>query len=277
VRRGFRHAALLLVLPLALAAGAPAASADADAIEILVLKEHGVGSPSLAQPYVDRFVALAAEDNGWSAAKGQYLSNRSAAEAFIEAQTPHYGILSLAAFLALRQSHKMEVLGRVASSLAGGEQYFVVSKSARDLAGCKGRLFASDHFADARFVERVVARGQFKLVQFKVVKNQRPMQSLRQVLSGHADCALLDDAQLAELRHLPGSDEVKAVWKSAKLPPMAVVAFSTAPAAERKSFRDNLRSVCEGDGKNACAEVGIHALEPATAKDYAEVIAAYGR
>lgn len=277
MRRGFRRAALSLLLPLALAGGGTAARADADAIEILVLKEHGVGSPSLAQPYVDRFVALAAEDNGWSAAKGQYLGNRSAAEAFIEAQTPHYGILSLAAFLALRRSHEMEVLGRVASSLAGGEQYFVVSRTARDLAGCKGRAFASDHFADPRFVEKVVARGAFRLAQFKIVKNQRPLQSLRQVLSGHADCALLDDAQLAELRHLPNSGQVKEVWKSAKLPPMAVVAFRTAPAAERKHFREKLSSVCEGDGKNACAEVGIHALEPASAKDYAEVIAVYDR
>jgi hypothetical protein len=267
----------LLTLPGMLAAGVRVAAADADAIEILVLKEHGVGSPSLAQPYVDRFVALAAEDNGWSAAKGQYLSSRTAAEAFIKAQTPHYGILSLAAFLALRQTHPMEVVGRVASSLAGGEQYFVISRSARELAGCKNRLFASDHFADPRFVERVVARGAFKLVQFKVVKNQRPLQSLRQVLNGQADCALLDDAQLAELRHLPGSDQVKTVWKRAKLPPMAVVAFPTAPAAERKAFRENLSSVCEGDGKTACAEVGIHALEPASAKDYAEVVAAYGR
>jgi hypothetical protein len=276
VRRGSRPAALLLAL--ALTAAARDAGADAeDPIEILVLKEHGVGSPSLAQPYVDRFVALAAEDNGWTAAKGQYLSSRSAAEGFIKEQTPHYGILSLAAFLALREAHTMEVVGRVASSLAGGEQYFVISRSAGDLAGCRGHFFASDHFADPRFVEKVVARRSFELVQFKVVKNQRPLQSLRQVLSGQAYCGLVDDAQLAELRHLPGAEQVKVVWKSQKLPPMAVVAFPNAPAAERKAFQENLRSVCEADGKTACAEVGIHALEPASEKDYAEVIAAYGR
>ena len=98
----------------------------------------------------------------------------------------------------------MEVLGRVASTLAGGEQYFIVSKTARDLAGCKGHKLASDHFDDARFVERVVARREFTLADFQLVKNQRPLQSLRQVLSGEADCALLDDAQLAELAAPPG-------------------------------------------------------------------------
>jgi len=272
-----RRVALLLVGSLGLVMAASPARAEAGPIEILVLKEHGVGSPSLAQPYVDRFVALAAEDNGWAAAKGQYLSSRTAAETFIKARSPHYGILSLAAFLALRERYQMEVLGRVASKLAGGEQYFIVSKSARDLAGCKGHKLASDHFADSRFVEKVVARRDFTLDEFELVKNQRPLQSLRQVLSGAVDCALLDDAQLAELQHLQGADSVRVVWKSKTLPPMAVVAFASAPVAERKAFKANLSSVCEGPENTACAEVGIHALAPARASDYAEVMSLYGR
>jgi hypothetical protein len=269
-------AALLLAGCLALALAASTARA-ADPVEILVLKEHGVGSPSLAQPYVDRFVALAAEDNGWTSAQGQYLSSRSAAETFIKTRSPHYGILSLAAFLALRESYQMEVLGRVASRLAGGEQYFIVSKAARDVKGCKGKKLASDHFADSRFVEKVVARGDYKLADFELIKNRRPLQSLRQVLSGDAECALVDDAQLAELKHLAGGDGVKTVWKSKLLPPMAVVAFASAPIAERKSFKANLSSVCEPAENTACAEVGIHALAPARASDYAEVVALYGR
>jgi len=272
-----RRVALLLIGALGLLAAAPRTQADSEPVEILVLKEHGVGSPSLAQPYVDRFVTLAAEDNGWSAAKGQYLSSRAAAETFIKAHSPHYGILSLAAFLALRERYQMEVLGRVASKLAGGEQYFIVSRTASDLAGCKGHKLASDHFADTRFVEKVVARRDFKLAEFQLVKNQRPLQSLRQVLSGDADCALLDDAQLAELEHLQGGESVKVVWKSKLLPPMAVVAFASAPTRERKVFQEKLSSVCEGDQNTACAEVGIHALAPARASDYAEVMALYAR
>ena len=272
-----RRATLLLYVLLVLGVAQASSSQEPAPIEILVLKEHGVGSPSLAQPYVDRFMALAAEDNGWSAARGQYLGSRGAAEAYIKARSPHYGILSLAAFLALRVPYHMEVLGRVASTLAGGEQYFIVSKTAHDLAGCKHHKLASDHFTDPRFVERVVARRAFTLTDFQLVKNQRPLQSLRQVLSGETDCALLDDAQLEELKHLQGSEAVKVVWTSKRLPPMTVVAFPSAPAAERKAFRANLSRVCEGDGNTVCAEVGIHALAPASASDYAEVVSAYGR
>jgi hypothetical protein len=66
------------------------------------------------------------------------------------------------------------------------------------------------------------------------------------------------------------------VWSSPKLPQMAVVAFPVAPAAERKVFQANLSHVCDGDGQIACGEVGIRALDAASAKDYAEVVSAYG-
>jgi hypothetical protein len=272
---GSRTIALVLV---GLALGvARRAQAESGEISILVLKEHGVGSPTLAQPYVDRFVTLAAKENGWETARGQYLSSRTAAESFVKANGPHYGILSLPAFLALREPYRLQVLGRVASALAGGEQYFVVSKTAPDLAGCKGETLASDHTDDAKFVERVVARSAFKLSDFTVLQNQRPLQSVKQVLTGEAVCALIDDAQLAELNHLEGADTVRVVWSSKKLPPMAVVAFPAAPAPERKTFREKLGDVCADEGQTVCAEVGIHALEAAGANDYAEVVSAYGR
>lgn len=246
-------------------------------VAILVLNEHGVGSPTLAQPYVDRFTEFVAQQNGWGGARGQYLSSRSGVQAFVEAHDPHYGMFSLAAFLALREAYRLEVIGSVASTLAGGGQYFVVSKAARDLAGCKGKTLASDHTDDAPFVERVVARRQFRLADFQVLYNRRPLQSVRQVLSGEADCALIDDAQRAELQHLDAAGDVRVVWKSEPLPPMAVVAFPAAPAAERKAFQASLHGLCRAEpAQTACREVGIRSLDVADASDYAEVVSLYG-
>jgi hypothetical protein len=250
--------------------------ADAGEIAILVLKEHGVGSPTLAQPFVDRFTALIAQQNGWAAARGQYLNSRSAVRPFVESHDPHYGMFSLAAFLALREQYRLEVIGRVASTLAGGERYFIVSRSARDLAGCKGQTLASDHADDEKFIERVVARRQFRLADFQVLHNVRPLQSIYQVLGGEAQCALIDDAQLAELQHIDTAGEVRVVWKSAPLPPMAVVAFPAAPAAERKALQASLHGLCQEEpGRTACQEVGIRALDVASASDYAEVVSLY--
>src|SRR5258707_1302556 len=84
-----------------------------------------------------------------------------------------------------------------------------------------------------------------------------------------------DDAQRAELPHLEGGGDVHAVWESAKLPALTLAAFPTAPEAERKKFRDSLRTVCEGEGRSACAEVGVSSLEAATPADYADLVSLY--
>ena len=252
------------------------AAAESEPLRILVLKEHGVGSPTLAQPYLDRFVANAARHNQWVDAKGQYYTTRSAAEQFIRTQKPHYGIMSLAAFLDFRIKYGLEIIGKVAVSLIGGQQYFVVSKTQTDLAGCKGKKLASDHTTDQRFIEKVVARGAFKLADFTLHTTQRPLQTLKEVIVGNAECALIDDAQASELTKLTGGKDLKTVWSSEKLPPMVVTAFPTAPTAERHSFQRNFGKVCENDAKPACAEVGILSLDLASASDYAAVVAAYG-
>lgn len=246
-------------------------------VRILVVKEHGVGSPTLAQPYLDRFVATAATQNGWADAKGQYYVTRAAAEEFISTQKPHYGIISLGAFLDFRLRYNLEVIGKVAVSLVGGQQYFLISKTAADLAGCKGKKLASDHANDQRFIEKVVARGAFKLADFELKPTQRPLQTIKEVISGGADCALIDDAQMGEMAKLSAAaDGVKAVWSSEKLPPMVVAAFPNAPTPERLKFQSNFSKVCEADTRPACAEVGILSLDLASAADYAAVVAAYG-
>jgi len=262
---------------LVLAGFAAVARAADNTVAILVLKEHGVGSPALAQPYLDRFVALAAEQNGWNAAKGQYYTNRSAAEAFVEQQQPHYAILSLASFLAWRNKYNLDIVGQVSVSLVGGKQYYLISKRAGDLAGCKGKTLASDHADDPRFIERVVADGKFKLTDFKLVPTQRPLQTIKKVIGGETECALIDDAQFTDLMHLEDVDGIRPIWTSAELPTMVVVAFPTAPTAERRRFQENLTNVCADDGSSACAEVGIVSLKAASTADYAAVIAAYGK
>lgn len=254
-----------------------ATSARAEVVGILVLKEHGVGSPSLVQPYLDRFVALAAGQNDWAEAKGMYYTNRSSAEAFIQEQKPHYAILSLAPFLALKDKYHLQVIGQVVVSLVGGKQYYLISKRASDLAGCKGKSLATDHSDDVRFIERVVAGGKFKLADFKLVQTQRPLQTIKKVIAGDTDCGFIDDAQLAELSHIEGVDGVRPVWSSAELPPMVVVAFPSAPAEERTRFQDSLGKVCDDDGRGACAEVGIESLRAAGAADYSAVVGAYGK
>jgi hypothetical protein len=80
-----------------------------------------------------------------------------------------------------------------------------------------------------------------------------------------------------QLDHLADIDGTHTVWESAELPPMPVVAFPHAPAAEREEFKRKLDAVCDDEGKNACAEVGIDDLTSTDAATYAAVVAAYDK
>jgi hypothetical protein len=258
----------------ALASGA--ARAD-DAVPILVLKEHGVGTAAQAQPYVDKLVAIAAKLAGWSGAKGSYQTTRTGAEKYITDSKPHFGILSLAAVLNMKDKQKLDIIGQVTSSRAGGQQYYIVSKNASDIAGCKGKNLASDHADDTKFMNNVVFGGKMKLSEFTLVQTTRPIQTIKKVIAGEAECALIDDAQFGDLSTVDGAKDLKSVWKSDKLPPMAIVAFPTATAAEKKGFQGVFSKVCDGDGKDVCKEVGISAMKSASTSDYQTVITAYAK
>ena len=264
----------LAALTASLFALAPTAEAGSE-VNLLVLKERGVGTASQIQPYVDKFVAILQKKLGWSAAKGTFHSDRKAAETFIDSDKPQYGILSLSAYLAMKDPRKLDTIGQVSASRAGGQQYFIMSKSAGDLAACKGQTLATDLSEDAKFVDRVVSGGAFKLADFTLQATKRPLQGLKMLIHDEVKCALIDDAQLAELAGIDGGKELKTVWKSASLPPMAVVAFPAATASDKAALKSNLASLCEGDGKSVCSEVGIQSLKPATDEAYAQVLAAY--
>lgn len=270
--RNFAPAALIAALALT-----PLAADAGDSVNILILKEHGVGSASTAQEYVDKLVARVAGLNEWTVASGKYVTSRSAGKTYIKESDPHFGILSLGAFLDLRGANKLEVVGSAEVTGGGGRQYFIVSASQTTLAGCKGKTLGTDHGDDVRFVDKVVGQSDFSLADFTVEDTRRPMKTVNAVARGEVDCALIDDAQQAAMANVEGGDAVKVVWSSDKLPPMVVVAFPSAPAAERKSFQANLGSVCSGDGAAACKEVGLASLAKADEAVYADVIADYNK
>jgi hypothetical protein len=253
----------------------PAAAMGGDNVGVVVLKEHGIGTSSQGQPYLDKLMGVAAKQNGWANASGSYQTTRAGAEAYITADKPHYGFLSLAPFLAFRKKFNAEAIGTVQVANAGGQQYFLISKTAGAAADCKGKKLATDHGDDPRFIDNVVFDGKFALGDFTLVTTTRPTQTLKKLLGDEADCALIDDAQKAELSKIDGGAAAKVIWTSARFPALVVVAFPAAPAAERKTFQEGIGKLCEGDGKQACTEIGIQALKPSTPADYAAVIAAY--
>jgi hypothetical protein len=268
---GFALAGLVLGI---LAEAKPALAAPARSF--VVLLEHGAGTPSRAQPYLDDLLKVVAEQNRWPNATGRYFSDRPPALEFIRKEKPDFGILSLAAFVALKGSLSLSVIGEVVAPKAGGGQYFLVSKHASSADGCKGQRVTTTFGNDPRFVEHVIARGSFRLSDFKLVEARRPLEPLKQVLRGEAECALIDDAQLEATHHIEQGAELKAVWQSAELPGMAVVAFARADSAAVQSFKQSLGTLC-AKAKQACSSVGIEKIQPSDVARYRPVLDSYSK
>jgi hypothetical protein len=263
---------LLSCACLSVAAAAPAATPHS----FLVLREYGVGSASRAQPYLDDLLRVVAEQNHWPKATGKYFSERASALAFVRTEKPDFAILSLPAYLALKETLSPSVIGEVAAPQAGGRRYFLVSKQAQTLAGCLGHRLTTTFTPDAKFVDRIVAGGAFKLADFTLVAAQRPLEPLKQVIRDEADCALIDDAQLAATGHIERGGELKTAWRSAELPGMAVVAFPRADAAAVKSLKQSLSALCT-KAKQACESVGIELIQPSSDEHYRALFAQYSK
>jgi hypothetical protein len=251
---------------------ADTASAGGPVVSVLVLREHGVGTSTAAQPYLDQFIQIAGQLNGWDpASKGLYVTDRAKADAFVKSSPPHFGIFTLGAFLALKGTYNLDAIGQAATS--GGQRYFMVSTSASDLAGCKGKRLASDHLDDARFGEHIIAAGAFKIADFTLVATKRPGEAANKLLNNDAECALIDDAQLTVLQKSPGGAAAKEVWKSASLPGMVLVAFPAAPAAEKTAFQTSLPKICPTNPQ-VCSAVQLVSLD-ANVAPFPALVAAY--
>lgn len=272
-RWGFGVALAGFVLS-ALAAARPALAAPPRSF--VVLLEHGAGTPSRAQPYLDDLLKVVAEQNHWPNATGRYFSDRQPALAFIRKEKPDFGILSLSAFVALKGSLSLSVVGEVVAPKAGGGQYFLVSKHAGSVDGCKGQRVTTTFGADPKFVDQVVARGAFRLADFTLVEARRPLEPLKQVQRGEAECALIDEAQLEATHHIEQGAELKPIWRSVELPGMAVVAFARVDAAAVKSFKQSLGALC-AKAKQACSSVGIEKIRPSDEARYRPVLDAYSK
>lgn len=278
IRSRFRRTLVVAgLLAASASAEAEAAQPAASPVRVLVLREHGVGSASAAQGYLDQLIAVVGKVNAWSTAEGQYHVDRKRAESYITATKPQFGLLTLGAFLAFERSHGLQALGKAVLTGGGGEQYYLISKTAKDPAECKGQALATTFGSDPAFVDRVVFAGERSLADFTVQAHSRPLQPLKAVIRDEAKCALVDDAQLAELGHMSDAAGVKPVWFSAKLPSFVIVAFPSADKAQAQRFKGTLADVCRGDGAPVCQAIGVTELQPIEAREVSGVLGAYHR
>lgn len=267
--------AAALLVPAAAPVAQAAAAVEADAVGFVVVREAGSGSASTAQSYLDSLLASLAHTNGWASATGKYFTKRSKAKKFIEETKPSFGFMSFGAYLGLRKAYDLTPVAVADASAAGGSQYFVISKNQLTLDACKGKTLATNHAKDAKFVDRIVSGDAFDLADFQLVETTRPVQTLKAVIDGEAECALVDDSQVLAMGTVEGGLLLRPLWSSTKMPAVLVVTFGSAPAEQVQSFTTNIEAMCEGDGRAACDAAGLKAPRRIEAGAFAAEQTAY--
>lgn len=269
-------AALTLATSSALQA-APSEGAADDPVGFVILRDNGTGSAAQAEGPLTRLLAHVASLNGWASALGQYFTERAKGVAYIDSTKPEFGMFALGDYLALRKAHGLRPIGASSLNATGTAQFFVISKTEKTLAGCKGKTLATNQAGDRKYIDAVVSGDAFDLSDFIVVETRRPVQTLKKVLRDEAVCALVDDAQIAAMYAIEDGHTMHPVWSSKEFPGLVVASFGSAPAEHVKSFAKHLTQLCEGAGKEACGAAGLHPPTAVKPDAYAELQRAYDK
>jgi ABC-type phosphate/phosphonate transport system substrate-binding protein len=216
---------------------------------------------------------------GWeaNAITGAYYPDAEEGLAAIQKLSPGFAVVSHQMYFDHRREMKMQVIASMELQEGALSRYHVVAK--RDggpakVADLAGRSLASPFLKEIRFVERVLLGGGLALGpgdgQVHPVHVRQPLAALRKVARGEADAALIDEPVLAQLPSLPFGAELHAIHASEKLPPLPVVAFGTAAAADRTAMSKAILTLCAGaEGPALCKTLRVAAVEPATDRTYA--------
>lgn len=247
-------------------------------VGFVVVRENGSGSASSAQSLIDDLLDVIAKGVGWADADGKYTTKRSVAKKYIKESKPSFGFLSYGMYLGLRKSHDLTPLASIDKNANGSAQFFLVSKNQFTVDGCKGKVLASNHAGDKTFINNVVSGGAFSLADFEVSETRRPVQTIKAVLDGEAECALIDEAQVVAMTKVEGGGALRPVWASKAMPAFVIAAFGTATDAQTKAFRPYLSRICESpEGQATCDASGISDAYEVKADHFAADQAAYDK
>lgn len=225
---------------------------------------------------MERLGTQVASQGGWSLATGTLFTRSTALARALQggASQPDALLLPLSSYLALRANNPAWASSWKAShevSLLSPQQgqFFLVTDDPKR-SSCDGASVATHHLDDSPFVTQVVGGKGKALAKVSWVKQRRPIQVLKTLLRGQAECALVDQAQLSAAKQLPGGNAIKVLWTSKKLPSMVVVLQK-----QTRGWGKVLRSLCRGASAPVCQEVGLQGFSKLSASRIKSIEALY--
>ena len=195
---------------------------------------------------------------------------------YIQATKPGFVLITPGFYLKHRIKLNLTPVNKI--SLAGSttSSFSVVAKKGTlsALADLKNKTVAGSSLSEPEFVQKIVFEGTLKLGTDVKAKQMSGLPALKALRSGEVDAVVLDAQEYQSLPALPFASEFATIFTSKPITNTGIMAAGKhTDNASIKALVQATKEFCAtADGKNVCTTFQITGFEPASQRDYDELI-----
>ncbi len=275
-----RKKAPRIVLAVAMMLGLTA-SVSAGVKDMLFCLPGFPGTTSQAQPYIDKMLRhlegkLALAQGTMT---GTYLPDGDKSVKMLIGSKPDLALVGPSILAGNHKAMGMKVIARVEINGRGQETYSVITAKGgpSSLADLVGKTVSGAVVHDEKYVHNVLLDRKLAVGDLTLISQKRPLKSLRDVVRGKVDAAIVDRSVVDHMSELEFAGDLQIIYTSVPVPAPAVVVMG-----EGKFHAAKLKSVLVGlckraDGKDLCKTLTITSINPASDADYKSLYKRYNR
>jgi len=177
-------------------------------------------------------------------------------------KNPRFAITSLGLYLELRHHYHLTPVVQPQINGRTSERYRVMVNKDKfnSLAELQGKTLGGTVLEEQTFISKIIFAGKYKIADFFVLKpSNQAIHTLRALDKGELDAVILNQQQFDGLASLHLETPLAAVFTSAEIPLMGVVANTTLTTPEERiRFGKALAGMCsDAEGKKLCELFGV--------------------
>ena len=253
-------------------------TATAGPHDLVVIRPGGATASDEAQQNVNNLLKLIARSAGWPAesANARYFNNENEGLQYIQATKPGFVLVTPGFYLKHRTKLNLTPVNKI--SLAGSttSSFSVIARKGTlsSLVDLKNKTVAGSSLSELEFVQKIVFGGTLKLGADVKAKQMSGLPALKALRSGEVDAVVLDAQEYQSLPALPFASEFTTIFTSKPITNTGIMAAGkhTDDTSIKAMFQATKEFCATADGKNVCTTFQITGFEPASQKDYDELI-----
>ncbi len=260
------------------------ASAAPDSAPIVVCYPGGPISAKDANAAMESMLRVVERVGQWQAGSLHSVFTAKADECkkLMDEKQPKFAITSLGIFLEQRERHHLVPVVQPKIKGRTSEQYRVIVQQGKftSLDQLKGKTLGGTVLDESAFIGKIVFAGNYDPGSyFELKPSNQAIRALRSLVKGELDAVILNEQQYNGLASLNLGTPVEAIFTSAEIPLMGMVADGKSSTAdERNRLGHALAAMCaDAEGKKLCEMFGVDAFAIVDPAQYEPMVELWGK